>query len=327
MPPSIIDRTGACGDFTDDRRPTTDEVDRFAEWIGAGAPRGDRGPREPVAGLTGAKTIALLRYRPSPDEHGDDHRCFLVDAGIDAATFLTGYAVPPGGRNLLHHAMVFALARPEDVQEAQALERAAKGPGWPCFGSPGPGGAQLVAVWTPGMPAVHLPAGAGFALPARPLVVQLHANVTPQDASEVEAVLELTLADHVAAVARFVPFALTGFVLPPGEPAVVLTKEGTVLFGSRAVALGVLPHLHLTGRSQRLERVQPDSACLANVPAWNYHLQELGWYREPRPLSSTTQLKITCTWDTTTRTQPTLFGETSRDEMCMAFLLVADPDG
>ena len=90
----------------------------------------------------------------------------------------------------MHHVILFR-APAESVAEANALDRAAPGPGWSCFGGTGisaPGGAAgaarsldnapWIAAWAPGWGGDRLPEGLGVALPAGSRVVmQVHYNL------------------------------------------------------------------------------------------------------------------------------------------------------
>jgi hypothetical protein len=83
---------------------------------------------------------------------------------------------------------------------------------------------------------------------------------------------------------------------------------------------GVFPHLH--GRGQALT-LEAGGDCLVDAPTWDYRWQEAAWFTTPRPLSSGTPLRLSCTWNTEDADGITVWGESAEDEMCMVFLLAA----
>lgn len=89
---------------------------------------------------------------------------------------------------------------------------------------------------------------------------------------------------------------------------------------------GVAPHMHTLGKSISVSRIPEGGAeqCLARVPQFDFRWQ--GGYNFTRPItiSKTDKLKVGCTFNTTGRTEKVKFGEGTSDEMCLAFLLVAE---
>ena len=91
--------------------------------------------------------------------------------------------------------------------------------------------------------------------------------------------------------------------------------------------LGWFPHMHTLGDTIRMEKIAgdpDDDACMGDVPRWDFHWQELAFYEEPLTLTPQDAVALTCTWDTSDRTETTTFGEGTQDEMCVAFLYVVE---
>jgi hypothetical protein len=119
----------------------------------------------PAAPLRPGERFQVLKmtrpYTPKPPTNGstDDYRCFLVDPHVTATTFLTGSQFLPQNADIVHHAIFFRVPAAQ-VAEARALDAAAPGDGWTCFGGTGIGGpraqtrqlrnAPWVAAWAPG---------------------------------------------------------------------------------------------------------------------------------------------------------------------------------
>jgi hypothetical protein len=322
MPLSNIDKSGSCQTFQGPAPLTAAEQDLLSEWTSSGMDEGPAAVPWQAPSLSGAIEASLpepYTPRPSDAEPLDDHRCFLVDAALAHDTWLTGFEVEPGVPALVHHVLLFSTTSDADVAAARALDSADPLPGWACFGSPGIDGATLAAAWTPGQRVVELPSGSGVALPARPLIVQLHYRVGDGTQSD-QTRFRFRLADTVTQPLRFVPVAAPDFALPPGAPDYRYQQQVPLSFDPHATLLGVFPHMHLLGTSLHLSS---QDTCIVDAPRWSYGHQELALYREPFQLGAGAQLTLTCTWDTVGRTSVTTWGETTSDEMCMAFLLLA----
>lgn len=89
---------------------------------------------------------------------------------------------------------------------------------------------------------------------------------------------------------------------------------------------GVAPHMHTLGTKISVTKVGAaanSNQCMADVPQFQFRWQAGYNFTKPMTLSPTDKVKISCSFNTTTRTQKTIFGEGTSDEMCLAFLLVA----
>ncbi len=108
--------------------------------------------------------------------------------------------------------------------------------------------------------------------------------------------------------------------------SVALIKE--VLFNtpdSRDMKVyAVAPHMHKLGRKINLEKI--DSAgkktCLSNVPKYDFNWQRGYAYKKPPIIKATDKIKLSCNFNTTSRTDSVSFGESTNDEMCVEFLLI-----
>ena len=120
----------------------------------------------------------------------DDYRCFLLDPKRSGDSFVTSARIEPGAAKVVHHVILFRVARGQ-VPDAKRLDAGAAGPGWNCFGGTGlPSGdgsgsiqdslndANWVAAWAPGWGGNRLPQGTGVPLPAgSQIVMQVHYNL------------------------------------------------------------------------------------------------------------------------------------------------------
>ena len=303
MPPSVVDKSGACGDFKGPQPPTDDEIALFAEWIEAGAPV-DGDPLS-AAGARPRPTIdvALPAFTPEGSTllPRDDHRCFAIDA---PGAYLT--SIGASGSPALHHVLVFSVPEGASIPSST----------WECPGAIGIPGAELVGVWAPGAPSSRYPEGSGAKLNSR-MVAQLHTAI---GVDVVEATLSFGVTDNVERELAFIPAATTSFALPPERERV---EHSAIIapLPTPSDVLAVFPHMHVAGRSLTLSRASGE--CLVNTPRWRYGAQEVAAYEEPVAIDAREELRITCVWNTQDRDDTTRFGEGTLDEMCTVFLLTS----
>jgi hypothetical protein len=345
MPPMPVNNDGSCNTYANARWLSDDEIALFKNWALAGAPLGDPAdaPPPPVdntAKLTGqvAASDTGVDYTPTPPQGAaDDYHCFILDPGIAADTFVTGYDIEPGDARVVHHVALYAPTNAQAEAAAEALAAASPVPGYTCFGGPGNGvNATNFGAWIPGAGATLFPAGTGVRYSGgRKLIVQMHYNVPASGGPFTDrSTVKLQLSSDTSLTPAIL--MLTGapqISLPPNDADA--TASGDVPLASVAQHLnlpsingfrvwGVLPHMHTTGKTQLTVANAPNGPqqCLTNVDRWNFHWQNLWWYDAPIEVSVDSTIHLTCDYDTRGRTQTTVFGEGTSDEMCMNALYV-----
>jgi hypothetical protein len=244
----------------------------------------------------------------------------------------------------------------EPLTNAQAMESLQKAegarPGWTCFGAAGEGVVPrgLPVTWAPGTQVTHYPEGTGLSLrQGHQLVMQVHyhlhggAGLHTESGDSDQTRVRLELAEHVARPA-FVEmpdgFLETAFTpnpasLPPGQESIpytwTLTGEAAAQFfqeetgtrPSRFEVFGIFPHMHGAGRKLSASLVGgSQEVCMAQVPRWDYRWQQFYFYETPLSWLPSQDLRVTCTFDTRGRTQPTRPGLGTEDEMCLFGLYV-----
>lgn len=118
-------------------------------------------------------------YTPqAPNGGTDDYRCFLVDPGLKAESYLTGSQFQPQNAAIVHHAIFYRLD-PQQALQATKVDEETPGEGWTCFGDSGvEGQTAWVAHWAPGAGETLMPGGFGFDMPpGSKLVMQVHYNL------------------------------------------------------------------------------------------------------------------------------------------------------
>ncbi|GAC1316019.1 MAG: hypothetical protein NVSMB12_12410 [Acidimicrobiales bacterium] len=169
-------------------------INLLARWARAGGPLDVPSntrvkPTAPASGeVVPRRDVVLPMPQPYTGslEVPNDYRCFVLDPGFTAPTFVTGYTVTPDQRPEIHHAQIFHISAAQ-----AAAGRARSGtdgrPGWQCYAGPGlpdAGGhsrrafsAQpgLIAGWVPGQDPVVYPENSGVLFqPGDALVFQVH---------------------------------------------------------------------------------------------------------------------------------------------------------
>lgn len=102
-----------------------------------------------------------------------------------------------------------------------------------------------------------------------------------------------------------------------------LTSSCDFTMNRDVLALGVVGHMHLRGATITIERNPdaPDATVLLNIPRWDFHWQGGYEYVEPVRLAAGDVVRITCAWDNGDGERYIVWGEGTRDEMCLGALV------
>lgn len=333
MPPSVVNASGSCNTFRDDVRWLSQaEIDTLARWVDDGAPAGDLSRVPPVppppGGLPRTDVTLDMGVTYTPDgSRPDDYRCFVVDPGMTEDRFITGFQVVPGDARVVHHVILYSIPTANAERNAEALDAQDETPGYPCFGGPRVGDSQPLALWAPGGGATAFPNRTGLRLSGgRKAVLQVHYNTlggTHPDRSRVNLQLERS----VFSEAYLVPYRPDVVSLPPRMTEAVASDTLAIPdlpAGLTSVWVhGVAPHMHTLGRTLRVETShEGTNRCMVDVPRWDFHWQQLAFYQDPVQVFAGSSVSIRCTYDTTTRTTTTTWGEGTQDEMCLSYFYV-----
>jgi hypothetical protein len=325
--------------FRDSRRLSQGEVDVLSAWSEQGAPAGD--PKDAPPAREPTPPLAWTDLTIGPDEPylpkdvaADDYHCFLLDPQLDQGRALIGFEVMPGVPQQVHHVLLFAAPR----QAAIDRDAREEGPGWTCFGDSGVENAALLGAWAPGSPPTRYPEGTGVRVAAGSVfVMQVHYNISQRTtdghsqgptamgvtAMHGEAQPDLTRMalqfsrEPVARPASLYPLVDGAFSIPSGANGYA---HHTQQFVPAGTLWGVLPHMHTKGRRIAVE-MGGDS--LIEIPAWDFHWQQMYFYKKPLSVPLFSLMKLTCVWDNPTPRTVT-WGEGTDDEMCLAYLYMTE---
>jgi hypothetical protein len=328
MPPFLADNSGECQTYADANWLTEDEIGTLRDWHTEGMKEGSLGGAAPLDDidtdmLTGVThTLSVDAYNADFSERPDDYRCFVVDPGLGVEGFLTAFEAKPSNPEIAHHLVIFAPVDDAAVSDLVALDDGEAGPGYSCFGGPGVM-ATVVATWGPGRAVSEFPEGTGVRLqPSRPLIVQMHysdGGTTARDAT----IIDLRVEAEVERELTTWFFSNNDLALPPSDPSheVVMSASASEFIeheGDMEI-FAVLPHMHKLGTSinVQVDREDGTSECVVDISRWDFNWQMTYTLNDPVFLGAGDQIRLSCTYDTSTVEQTTYFGDGSSDEMCL----------
>jgi len=331
MPPYAVDNSGACNTYENARWLSDDEMATIVDWANGDRLEGDPATAPAIPPLPDAlprvdATAAMTEPYTSNASLDDDYRCFIVDPQIAADSYLTGFEVRPGEPEVVHHILLFQLDTANAETAAANLDAQDAGPGYQCFGGVG-AAASLVAVWAPGVRASTYPATTGLKVKGgRKMVLQIHYHDHGEQLPDQTAV-DLMIEQDVPNPSFLYLLANTDLYIPPQQEAFTSINQYQLpgFLGTYNV-WGVFPHMHTLGTQLRAEFDHAGQApqCLTDVQRWDFNWQQ-GYFYDgpPKVVGGGDMLRISCTYDTTSKGAPVMWGEGTDDEMCLAFLYVS----
>ncbi|HLT34714.1 MAG TPA: hypothetical protein VK034_00480 [Enhygromyxa sp.] len=314
-------------------------------WLELDAPEGDPADAPPPSEPAGLSRVDLEITMPEPYTPSatigdyDDQRCFLIDWPLGGETFVTGLEVVPGRRELVHHAIVYAIPESQ-VPIYEALDDNSSGPGWSCPGGVLQSADAYVGSWVPGAGVHDFPDGLGRRVRANTKVLlnvhyELSAGPAP-DQTSVRFRLDDSVATEVEGLAVMNPAWLVGKTMriPAGESDVVhgYAYDPATWFnlGQSLQVHNVSLHMHEFGARASLAvlRANGDVDCLLHIDDWDFDWQGEYWLASPVMLRFGDRLYVECHFDNSTSNQPD--GGAPRDlwwgddqEMCVGSVLVS----
>ncbi|MBA2663433.1 MAG: hypothetical protein H0U74_14190 [Bradymonadaceae bacterium] len=342
MPPWSPDPQ--CRNYKWERLISEKEKAWLHRWVDEGMLEGELGdaPAPPERVDRGEPSrIARPSAAYTPDgSYSDEYRCFLLDATFDEDTFMVGTNVNPDNDSLVHHANIY-LVSAYDLPKVERFESDSEGAGYPCFGDPGFASITVIGAWVPGSVPIFMPDDAAVLIPrGSRLVMQTHFNTMHTTPAPVRPEFHIYTQPSAPSLRiRGIPYANMSIVIPAGEAH----SEHVELFKNRSNkpwrALGVAPHLHTLAKQVKLDVVRADSAdtCLLDIPDWDFNWQQEYRFRDDEwvDIMPGDSVRLTCVFDNSPENQPFVdgvrkepkevrWGGRTEDEMCMAFLVVAE---
>lgn len=357
------------GEFEGVRRLTDEEVEMVASWVDLGAPEGNRSDLpEPLSfskeWSLGEPDVILETpvYTPDP-QATDDYRCFSIPLpdSITESKSITGVEVRPGNSKIVHHTILFG----DPVGESVGLEAAASDgrEGYECFGDSRISlsgftlgvESYILGGWAPGSSPQTLPEGVGLYLRrgAR-LAIQMHYHPDGTNQSDTTRIGLHFAEERTPHNATVFPVVNTRFTIPAGAQDYEVTAQfslksalGIPSIGSLSELLttsgllpldivNVFPHMHLLGRSIRMDKISEsgETTPMVYIKDWDFDWQDFYTYVNPVPLGFSDQLVVSAIYDNSAANPrnphsppvPVSWGDKTTDEMCLVFFTASVPD-
>ncbi len=312
MPPWFADR--AVGAFRNDLTLRDDQIDALVRWADSGAPEGDAKeappPRQFLAGWRIGKPDLVLEMPEEyqvPASGTVEYTYVIVPSGFAEDRWIERAEIRPGNRAVMHHASVWLRPPGSRWLAGQAAgkpfvppEQTRRDPARPLaatFAGVTTMDEQLVG-YAPGRPALILPPGQAFLVPANTdFIFQLH--YTPNgNATTDRTRFGLIFAKQPPAERVFKAGASNDkFVIPPG--AANHRVDAVVTLHADSKLISMRPHMHLRGKSMEYRAVYPtgEKEILLRVPRYDFNWQWDYVLSIPKRLPKGTRLEVSGIFD------------------------------
>ena len=340
MPPWHIDRTVGIQEFKNDRGLSDEQIQTVVGWIDAGMPFGDEADLPPPLELPDPNAWQLVDEFGEPDLVVPSEK-FTLDAitqdkwyrpatptGLTEARWVKAIEIRPVGkqaRQVMHH--VLAYLRQDEENDPMAEDRSSARS---AMGGPG-----LFMEWAVGKRGEIFPDGAGkLMLPGSEIRWELHMHAIGEIVEDAHVELGMWFYDkdnepqNRTRLRMFDGRGPNSLDIPPGEIAVT-QQYHTLRWPARLE--NFQPHMHMRGKSMRMEAVYPNgrSEILSQVNdfQWQWHVNYIYADHVAPLLPAGTMIVITAWHDNTPEnpnnpdpTQWVGWGDRTVDEMAHAWV-------
>ena len=321
-------------EFAHQRVLSDEEIEVIVDWVDDGAPIGDatKVPEPPKydnrAVIQFPDFDAKMEQYTSAAINEDEYRCFVIPTDFTEDKVVSGIEIIPGNAEIVHHVLLFQdkSGRPEQLDAAQA------GPGYSSFGGTGSNASKLMAGWVPGNAPAFFPLGMGIKLEkGASLIMQIH-YPAGSDGEQDQTEVRLKFSDPEDFREVLIDPVLNHYQLNEGQLFIPANTERSFTQNAKLDAhyslLSVLPHMHLLGKSIRVNATGPnDTINVIDIPQWDFHWQST--YIFPKLLKVPTgySLNVKASYDNTDSNpenpnDPPLdvhLGEETSDEMMLVY--------
>ena len=318
---------------------TDHEKQDLIDWVNQFAPLGDANqiPAPPTYNTEYqlANADVVLRIPTyTVNTSSDLYRMFVLPLGNNAMQYIEQIEVVPGNRDIVHHALVF-----QDTSDIPwQLDQADPLPGYSAFGGTRSPSSKLITGYTPGQGVFSYPPGFGAGiLPNSYLCLQIHypgGINNQQDSTSVRIKFGSSSLRNVSTIA-----ALNHNISLTNGPLFIPANTVKTFYSRTNVPVnrtitGIMPHMHLLGRSIKSFFVKPDgdTVKLIDIPRWDFHWQGFYTFRKPIWVPAGSVLHGEATYDNTASNpenpnqppQDVSLGEGTADEMMLIYFNVAN---
>lgn len=328
--------------FVDERWLTNRELELFKTWAETGGAKGDDADLPPAlhfaeGWMLGEPDLIVKMAEPFtvPENGADVLQNFVIPLKLAEDKLVAAVEFHPGNRRVTHHSVLFL----DDSGAARKLDAATSEPGYANFGGPGflPSGA--LGGWSVGNTPRPLPNGMGrYLKKGSDLVVQMHYHPTGKQETD-QSEIGLYFVKKPVSESLKEPATLVGSIwlanyqmdIAPGESDYRRTTSYTL--PEEVIMVGVVPHMHLLGKSITVTATLPDKSIktLIEIKNWNYNWQDEYYYDRPFKLPAGTRLNVEAIFDNSDQNpsnpssppKRVTWGDGTKDEMLFCFFLIS----
>lgn len=355
------------GQWANDRRLSQQDINTIAAWVDGGAKEGNPKDLPPtpkyVDGWTIGKPDIVIQLPETftlEASGPDEYQYFEVDPGFKEDMYIQMAEARPDNRKIVHHIIAFVQPpskdgkRPkmskEEIEKLRArmekdsifyrdgfLQRVKMDA--PVYDDgcsmPQKNGRSseeigtLLAGYAPGMNQAIWAPGTVKKIPAgSKILFQMHyskvAGSVQKDRSSIGLILAKTPPTKQILTR---PVANNYFLIPPGDENHKVTACWTVEDDIHILTL--MPHMHLRGKSQKIEAFYPNgkSEVLLDVPAYSFSWQTVYYLKNPAAIPKGTKILVTSTFDNSSKNKynpdpkkPVRWGDPTYDEMMIGWI-------
>jgi hypothetical protein len=309
MPPWHAD--APAGMFENERRLSDADRKTILDWVAGGAPRGNPAdqPAQPdyTEGWAIGKPDAVFEMAEEfkvPAQGTIAYQYFQIPTNFTEPKFVQAIEARPGDRKVVHHALVYYIAKP-DMARTPVLRPKAE---WSRLPPPVPGEhqplreegkpARLIATYAPGTrPQIFRPGTALRLEPGGIIELQMHYTTNGKPGSDRTKVGLVFSKDPNPREIRAGSFFNATFVLPPFSDNTAV--PGEVEFVQDTTVYGLLPHTHLRGKAWDYKLVLPDgtSKTILSVPHYDFNWQTYYVFKDPLEVPKGAKILSTAWYD------------------------------
>lgn len=304
------------GKFSNDRSLTKEETQKIADWVDAGAPRGEgEDPLEkytpPADPYWFDQKPDLVVKLPKPEKipaNGTlNYRYIDVPCPLPKDTWIRAAMVKPGNPKVVHHVIVRVKGQKQ-------------------------GDEVFFSAWAPGNDKEGFPDGTGKLIPANAtLNFEMHYSTIGSEETDQTELGLYFLPEAPKVVLETREAANYDLSIPPGEQ----DARQFALYGFKkdSVIYDLVPHMHLRGSWMKFEALYPNGKkeTLLSVPNYDFNWQIGYRLAQPKKVPAGTWILCTGAHDNSPANpfnpdpkKRVKFGLQSWDEMFIGFMNVAE---
>ncbi len=332
MPPWMP--SDACGEFEGDRRLTPRQIALLRKWSETDHVFGKEQDSPPsptfVSGWRLGEPDVVLEMAEDfniPADGPDIFQNFVIPHELSDSKLVAAIDFVPGNRRVVHHNLMFldsrGVARKKDQKTPEY--------GYPSFGGPGFTPSGGLGGWSAGKTPKRLANGLGrFWAKGSDVVMQIHYHPTGKPEKD-RSKVGIYFVKEPRSIAADIWTAAYSHDIPPGEKNYSISASYTM--SHDVDLLGIVPHMHLLGRTVRATASLPDGTekLLIDIPRWDFNWQDDYRFVRPLKLPVGTKIDVTAVYDNSEENpsnpssppQRVVWGEETQDEMLYCFLLIS----